>query len=81
MGTKHNATPFDSFTAAANELRFTSGTARVALTCCHLSEAERDCKSAFYAAIHAGDFDRADEIGQALIEIQAAAERLRKLQE
>tara|TARA_Y100001949_G_C15990134_1_gene332432 strand:- start:3908 stop:4150 length:243 start_codon:yes stop_codon:yes gene_type:complete len=72
-------TAFDSFTAAANELRFASGAARVELTCCHLAEAERDCKSAFFAAIHSGDFDRADEIGQALIEIQAAVERLRKL--
>lgn len=80
MDTKHNAQPFDSFTAAANELRFTSGAARIALVSCHLKEAEHDCSQAFYHALHAGDFDRADEIGQALVEIQAAAERLRKLQ-
>ncbi|MFP3343529.1 hypothetical protein R0J87_13570 [Halomonas sp. SIMBA_159] len=80
MDAKHNETAFDSFTTAANELRFSSGTARIALVSCHLKEAEHDCKQAFYHALHAGDFDRADEIGQALLEVQAAGERLRKLQ-
>jgi hypothetical protein len=79
MDTKHNAAPVDSFTATANELRLTSGTARIALVSCHLKDAERDALQAFYHAVGAGDFERADEIGTVILEIQATAERLKGL--
>jgi len=79
MGTKHNAQPFDSFTAAANGVRLSSGTARIALTLCHLDEALTDVYKALECAWKAGDFDRYDQIGRSYLEIREAAERLRKL--
>ena len=79
MDTKHNAQPFDSFTAAANGVRLSSGAARVALTLCHLEEAQKDVFEALQCAWRSGDFDRYDQIGQAQLEIHAATERLRKL--
>ena len=79
MGTKYNEAAFDSFTAAANGVRLTSGTARVALGLCHLDEALTDVYKALECAWKSGDFDRYDQIGRSYLEIREAAERLRKL--
>lgn len=80
MDTKHNAEPFDSFTAAANGVRLSAGSARVELTLCHLDEAQKDIYEALQCAWNAGDLDRYDQIGEAYLQIREAAERLRKLQ-
>jgi hypothetical protein len=44
-----------------------------------LKDAERDALQAYYHAVGAGDFERADEIGTVILEIQATAERLKGL--
>lgn len=80
MGTKHNEAAFDSFTAAANELRFASGTTRIELAGVHLGNAKKDLKQAFYHAVGAGDFDRADAIGEQVIAISDAMNVLVELQ-
>lgn len=79
MDTKHDEKPFDTFAAAANGVRLSTGSARVALTLCHLEEAQKDIYKALQCAWRAKDYDRYEQIGEAYLQIRAAAERLRGL--